>query len=258
MTNSEQIEFPKNPTTSWVIRTKNEERWLSKVLETLFMQSRLDFEVIIVDSGSTDKTLEIVAQYPIRKVIHIKPEEFGYAYALNLGINEVWGNFIGIISAHSLPVSRTWYEEAFKNFKDPLVACVGGQYTSLPDGNYLEKLGDLKYHIYRIGQQSNIYDGIGRDENFVDLTNTNLMIRKSLWQEYYFDETLQESEDVDWVKEMQSRGYKTVFDPKFNVYHSHGGINKPIIEERRQLWEELRKRIDNKIRPSQPYSKLKN
>jgi glycosyltransferase involved in cell wall biosynthesis len=61
--------FPKKPTTSWVIRTLNEEKWLPKVLEALFAQSRLDFEVIIVDNESNDTTLAVLYTFPIRKVI---------------------------------------------------------------------------------------------------------------------------------------------------------------------------------------------
>lgn len=256
MFNENILDFPTNPTTSWIIRTKNEEKWLPKILEALFMQSRLDFEIIVVDSGSTDTTLEVVRSFPVRKIIEIKPEEFQYAYALNLGIQEAWGQYIGIISAHSLPASRDWYEKAFQNFADPLVACVGGQYSSLPDGSYTEKLGDLKYYISRVNEGIDLFAGIQKDEYFSDLSNTNLIIRKDLWQEYHFDESFQESEDVDWAMEMRVRGYKTVFDPSFNVYHSHGGINRPIIEERRQLWRELKMRIESKPRPSISISKL--
>lgn len=90
------------------------------------MQSRLDFEVIIVDSGSTDRTLEIAKDFPIRKVINLPESDFNYSYALNLGIKEFWGKYLGIISGHSLPVSRTWYEDAMKNFSDPKMAAVTG------------------------------------------------------------------------------------------------------------------------------------
>ena len=151
--NLDKITFPKNPTTTWIIRTKNEEKWLGQVLESLFMQGRRDFEVIIVDSGSTDRTLEIVKLYPVRKIINISEKDFKYPYALNLGIKSAFGKYIGIISPHFLPTSRNWYADAFKNFSDPLVACVGGQYTSLPDGDYKEKLADIFYHIYRINQE---------------------------------------------------------------------------------------------------------
>ncbi|MEM1312386.1 MAG: glycosyltransferase [Patescibacteria group bacterium] len=251
------MNFPENPTTSWVIRTKNEEKWLPKVLETLFLQSRLDFEIIIVDSGSTDSTLDIVKDYPVRSVINILPDQFNYSYALNLGINESWGEYIGIISAHSLPTSRDWYREAIKNFRDPLVACVGGQYTSLPDGSYDEKLGDIIYHIKRVAQ-GDIYTGITKDQYFEEITNTNCLIRKKLWNSYNFDEELEGSEDFDWAMEMRSRGYKTVFDPIFNVYHSHGGINRPTIEQMKGTWSKTKRKIESKVRPSVSISKVFN
>ena len=83
--------MPKNPSkfkkllVSFVIRTKNEEKLIGKVLKSLWDQTYKNFEVIIVDSGSTDKTLEIVKKFPV-KLIEIKPKEYNPSYALNLGI----------------------------------------------------------------------------------------------------------------------------------------------------------------------------
>lgn len=253
--NTLKLDFPKHPTTSWIIRTKNEEKWIGKVLEALLMQDRLDFEILIVDSGSTDHTLEITEKYPIRKIIKISPAEFQYAYALNLGIQESWGKYMGIISAHSLPSSRKWYSEAFKNFEDPKVAAVGGNYTSLPDGDYIEKLGDMIYHINQINE-GNLFSGFQKDYAFTDFTNTNSMIRKDLWEKYPFDERLQESEDRDWALEMLARGHKVVYDPVFNVYHSHGGLGRPTIYERMELWNSINKGVNSKTRPSKSYSRL--
>ena len=48
---------------SLVIRTKNEERWISSCLDAVFKQSYKNFEVIIVDNGSTDKTIEIAKSF---------------------------------------------------------------------------------------------------------------------------------------------------------------------------------------------------
>lgn len=238
--------FPKSPATSWVIRTKNEEKWFGQVLKTLFMQSRLDFEVIIVDSGSKDDTLQIAKDFPIRKIINAPGKDFNYSYALNLGIKESWGKYIGIISGHSLPVSRTWYQDAMENFADPKIAAVTGHYTALPDGSLDEKLGNLHFDLKRLEKEFYCKR----------MTNTNTIIRKDLWKKYPFDERLEECEDYDWACEMIARGWNIVKDPKFNVYHSHGGIGRLTYSERIPTWQRVCALIDKKKRPDESYSRL--
>ena len=237
--NISEKDFPTNPTTSWVIRTLNEEKWLGMVLNSLFLQSRLDFEIIIVDSGSTDKTLNIIDNFPVRKLIKIRKDEYNHSYALNLSITESWGKYIGIISGHSVPTSRKWYQDAIKNFKDKKVAAVTGHYHSLPDADLSEKVGDLFFNTNEFKTKS------------VDwMTNTNAIIRKDLWKEYPFDENLPDCEDYDWCQEMIARDYKIIADPAFIVYHSHGGLGKPIYRERVKGWKKTCAIIDKKIRPS--------
>lgn len=242
-----KLEFPKNPTTSWVIRTQNEERWLGKVLETLFMQSRLDFEVIIVDNESEDRTLEIIKSWPIRKVISVPRKDYNHSYALNLGINEGWGELAGIVNGHCLPVSRTWYQDAMKNFADEKIVAVTGHYTALPDGDISEKLGDLHFDLSRLE----------KEHDCKWMTNTNTIIRKDNWREYPFDEMLEECEDYDWACEMLARGFDVVKDPKFNVYHSHGGIGRSVFEDRVARWEVLCGEIDKRKRPRKSFTKVK-
>lgn len=236
--------FPKKPKTTWVIRTLNEEKWLGKLLEILFLQSRLDFEIIIVDSGSKDRTLEIVGEYPIRKLINIKPSEFNYSRALNIGINESWGEIIGVLSGHSLPTDRYWYERGVSHFNDPQVAAVSGYWTALSDGIYEEKLYDL--------HQSRSIMVLSQRDPF--MSNTNSLIRKDRWKEYPFDESTEGCEDYDWALEMTERGWKVVKDPKFTVYHSHGGLGRPIFMERKDRFNKILNNFDNKLRPSSSFS----
>ncbi len=241
---TEQIheeDFPQKPTTSWIIRTYNEEKWLGKVLSALFIQSRLDFEVIIIDSGSTDKSLEIIKHFPIRKTIEIRQEEYNPSYTLNLGAREAWGDYIGILSGHSIPVSRTWYANGLKNLSNKKVAGVTGHYHALPDAHPREKLGDL---FADWGKESK------KEHHYKSMTNTNSIIRKSCWEEYNFDENLEGCEDYDWGCEMVARGYDIIKDPAFNVYHSHGGLGRPVYEERIKRWERICAEIDKKQRPS--------
>ena len=233
------IDFPLNPKTTWVIRTLNEEKWLRTVLQSLFLQSRLDFEIVVVDSGSTDGTLDILDEFPIRKLIKIDRHLFNYSSALNLGIREARGELIGILSGHSLPVSRKWYENAMENFCDKNVAAVTGSYTSLIDGSYEEKLFDLYFSSKQLKKQ----------HYWKWMSNTNAIIRKDLWSIYPFDETLQGCEDYDWACEMLSRGYDVIWDAEFNVYHSHGGIGRPGRLQRHSEWKDICLIIDNKERP---------
>ena len=65
------------PKTSIILRTKNEEKWVGECLKRLSEQTYRDFEIIAVDSGSTDRTLEIVKNFDV-KLFQIRPEEFSY------------------------------------------------------------------------------------------------------------------------------------------------------------------------------------
>lgn len=87
----------KNPLLSIVIRTKNEEKFIGLVLKLLYKQTFKDFEVIIVDSGSVDRTLERVKQFPV-KIINIDGNKYTPGWALNVGISKAKGKYICILS----------------------------------------------------------------------------------------------------------------------------------------------------------------
>jgi len=237
----------KKPLVSFVTRTKNEARWIGKVLKGLQAQTFKNFEIIVVDSDSTDKTLEIIKKFPT-KLIQIKQEEFNFSYALNLGIKVARGKFICIISGHSLPISSTWLEDGLKNFKNPKVAAVSGHYSSAPFGYFSEKLGRLFFAPY---QKKKI--------NFCPwMTNTNTIIRRHLWEKYPFDEKLKEGcEDYDWACEMIARGHNVIKDPKFSVFHSHFLLGKPGYYQRLPQWEKTCAMIDKRKRPRKSFTRLK-
>ena len=235
----------KKPRVSFIIRTKDESMWIGKVLQFLMDQTFRDFEIIIVDSGSTDKTLEIVKKFPIR-LIQIKPEEFNYSYALNLGISKANGKYIGIISGHSIPVSDSWLSDGLENFKDNKVAAVSGYFSLIPVGYFSRSLGRLFFKPYQKRLNFNPW-----------MANSNSLIRKDLWEKYPFDEKLPECEDYDWGKEMIARGYNIIKDPKFNVFHSHFLLGKPCYLARKPRWKKICATIDKRKRPRKSYSKVK-
>ena len=98
-----------SPRLSIVIRAYNEEQHLPRLLAGIAQQSLHDYEIILVDSGSTDGTLAVAAQHPVR-VVSIRPEEFTFGYSLNQGIAHARGEYIVMASAHVYPVYPDWLE----------------------------------------------------------------------------------------------------------------------------------------------------
>src|SRR3989344_8698376 len=103
--------------TSIIIRTRNEEKWLGTVLEMLAGQTYRNFEIIVVDSGSTDRTLSIARKFPT-EIYEIPFEDFNYPYALNFAIAQAHAEkYIVLLSAHSIPISSTWLSDGLENFR---------------------------------------------------------------------------------------------------------------------------------------------
>ena len=92
------------PLVSLIIRTKNEERWISSCLDAVFGQNYDNFEVIIVDNESTDKTIEKARQYPISNVETIT--DYLPGKALNLGMEQSKGEYVVCLSAHCIPTGK--------------------------------------------------------------------------------------------------------------------------------------------------------
>ena len=84
---------------SIIIRTKNEEKWISICLNAIFKQDYKNFEVIIVDNCSTDKTVEKAKEWNV-KVVTLK--EFKPGNAINYGIENSSGDYLICLSAHCL------------------------------------------------------------------------------------------------------------------------------------------------------------
>ncbi len=225
------------PETSIIIRTKNEEKWLGKVLERLSEQNYRDFEIIIVDSGSTDKTLEIIKNFDI-KLFQIKSEEFSYPFALNYGIGKSQAReYLVFLSGHSLPISKNWLKDGIKDFTDEKIMGVYGFVWALPDASFWEKLIFNKYlciirHLFKKKK-------VIRKRKMGVLGFTNAIVRKKLWNERCFNEAFGAGgEDGEWAAFWFERGYAVVKDEKFTVYHSHGLRFQKLLKQWK-YWKSL-------------------
>jgi rhamnosyltransferase len=234
--------------TSIIIRTRNEQRWIGRVLERLASQTYSNFEIIIVDSGSTDNTLSIVSTFADRvgekhwvKVVHIKPEEFSYPHALNIGIQASQATkYIAILSAHSLPVSAKWLESGVGYIdKHEKISGVYGPLKALPDGTFWDKVIHNFWYIKEMfACFPKSYRIVGREDVGV-LGFTNALIRRELWDQYHFNEAFGNGgEDGDWAKYWFNKGYAVVKDMGFAVRHSHY-LNFSQWTEQLRYWQSL-------------------
>ena len=95
-----------NPITSILIRTKNEAKDIAKTLDLVVDQSLPPDEITVVDSGSTDGTIELVQQHPYVRLLTMRPEDFTFGRSLNLGFAATQADIVIALSAHAFPCDR--------------------------------------------------------------------------------------------------------------------------------------------------------
>lgn len=212
-----------------VIPTKNAGNLLDTVLKSIFTQkTKYSYEVICVDSGSTDNTLNIIGKYDV-KLFEIKPYEFGHGKTRNFGASKGSGEYIIFITQDALPANEKWLE----NFIDAMKIdseIVGGFGIHYPyeDCNVFDKR-DLKLHFQGFGSDNTIYqledkERYEREEGYRHLlaffSDNNSCLKREIWEKYPYRD-VDFAEDQIWARQMIELGFKKVYCPFAPVYHSH-------------------------------------
>ena len=214
---------------SVIIRTYNEEKKIGEVLEKLSRQTYKNFEIIIVDSESTDNTINICKKYDTN-IVTIKKKDFNYSYASNVGAEHARGEILCYLSGHSIPVADDYLEKTNQIFQNDIVGGCYGDVIALDDGSFTEKcyhyLGYLKNINKKKGviYETEIHPGI--------LSCSNASIRKSLWEKNKFANELGKGgEDVELAYRIIQTGYVIAQVPDLLVKHSHGSNLIKFIKE---------------------------
>lgn len=196
---------------SIIIRTYNEEKKLGECLRAVCSQkTSFPFEVIIVDSESTDRSVSIAKRFPT-KIVHMRKAEFTPGRASNIGCVAASGDYIAFLSGHSVPARECWLETLIRNFGSPDIAGVYGRQIPFPDCNpwearLLSEEWPTKRHVQT-------------DNPFFSLANA--AIRKDLWEKIHFGEEDSVTEDQAWVRDAQRLGYGVAYDPEVVSFQSH-------------------------------------
>jgi len=231
---------------SVVIRVYNEEKHIREVLESLKNQTYKNFETIILDSESTDSTIDIAKEYDV-VIKKIKKSDFNYSYASNKCVEYATGDIVCFLSGHSVPLKRTYLDEINNIFQNPKVGACYGDVIALPDGSFTEKLfnglGHLKNKLRvksGIEFETEIHPGI--------FSCSNASARRHLLLKHPFAEELGKGgEDIEVAHRIIGEGFVIAFVPDLLTKHSHGsGLFKFIKEYKAWgvMWDEVQNYIN--------------
>jgi rhamnosyltransferase len=201
-------------TASIVYLTKNGGELFRRSLEAVLSQNAgFPFEVVVVDSGSTDGTLEYLQTRQVR-LYQIPPEEFNFGLTRDYAFSLAEGEFIVSISQDAVPVDRHWLEDLLAPFAYDAIAAVQG-IDLLPTDRpvfYWDAVG-MFYQTRDCRKWNERYHGIG-------LSFANCAIRKSVWQNNLLGR-VEMSEDRVFQRQITAKGYKAFIQWTANCYHSH-------------------------------------
>jgi glycosyltransferase involved in cell wall biosynthesis/GT2 family glycosyltransferase len=195
------------------------------------------FEVLVIDSGSTDGSLEIVAAHPGVRLIEIDKSEFGHGRTRNLGVQNTSGELIAFLTQDATPASEGWlaaYRSAFE-----LAPNVGGAF-----GPHLPRPGTsplmarlLRDHFDSFADpgdpQAPVLQG---PDGPIYLSNSNSCIARAAWEAAPFRDVAY-AEDQAFGADLLANGFVKAYVPAAAALHSH---DYDMVQSFRRYFDEYR------------------
>jgi glycosyltransferase involved in cell wall biosynthesis len=198
---------------SIIYRSLNEEKWLGESIAAARRQ-RLDggqrSEFILVDSGSTDQTLDIAAREGVR-VVHIKKSEFTFGRSLNYGCEAATGDTLVFISAHCIPLHDRWLENLIRPLREGKAEYAYGRQV----GHAVTRFSEHQVFDHFYGGR----DKIPQAELYVN--NANAALLRRVWEKFRFDEAATGLEDMVFGKALMRDGGRIAYVADAPVTHIH-------------------------------------
>jgi rhamnosyltransferase len=200
-----------DPLASIIIRSFNEGWALCQTLPTLRSQSCKNWELIVIDSGSTDGSCDLIRGAKPAHFIQISPAEYNPSRVLNQGMRLARAERAIFLNADATPQGTEWLRPLVEALADPRTAAVFGRQIPRPG------CPAVYAHDYErcFGPQRQS----AQWEHFFSMVSSGL--RKDIWSQRGFLDQMQYSEDDEYTRWCRAQGYQVVYCPESVVVHSH-------------------------------------
>lgn len=193
-----------------LVRARNEAQHLPKLIEGLAKQTVAASEIILVDSGSTDATVEIASSAGW-KIIHLDPQDFTFGKSLNTGFEHCTSEIVVIISAHVYPTRKDYLEVITRQVTPSGMTIAYGRQVGDERTKFSEKVLMSKWFpSERIPDQGHAFTN-----------NANACVPRALWEKLRYNEALTGLEDIDFSMRVLALGGSIVYEEEAEIVHVH-------------------------------------
>jgi rhamnosyltransferase len=200
-----------DPLVSIIMRSFNEGWALKETLPAVQAQDYKNWELIVIDSGSSDGSVELIRQAAPAHFIQIKSSEYNPSRVMNHGMQLARSEFGIFLNADATPQGTNWLRPLVNGLQDPQTAAVFGRQIPRPD---CEAVYAHDYErCFGPNRESAAWD------HFFSMVSSGL--RKNIWSKRGFMEKMQYSEDDEYTRWCRAQGYRVVYCPDTVVMHSH-------------------------------------
>jgi rhamnosyltransferase len=230
---------------SVIIPTKNPGDIFRRVLDrSLEQEAPWPYEVLVVDSGSTDGTVQYARSKPGVRVIEIPPETFGHGRTRNLAVSEARGEFVALLTHDALPADRAWLRNLVGAVEqDPVVAGSFGRHIAYDSATAFTKR-DLEGHfqgflthplvVSRYTDPHRYQHDLGWRQFLHFFSDNNACLRRSVWCKIPYPD-VEFAEDQIWASRAIDAGWSKAYSHDAAVFHSH---DYDIVDRLRRAFDE--------------------
>lgn len=200
-----------DPLVSIILRSFNEGWALRETLPAIQSQEYKNWELIVIDSGSKDGSVDLIRQAQPRHFIEIKSEEYNPSRVMNHGMQLARSEFGVFLNADATPQGNNWLRPLVEELRNPGTAAVFGRQIPRPD---CQAVYACDYErCFGADRES------ARWDHFFSMVSSGL--RKDIWAKRGFLEKMQYSEDDEYTRWCRAQGYRVVYCQEALVMHSH-------------------------------------